>query len=117
MDSSKESLVGGMTGGMMGDMMCPRDPREILSRLIQSEQMEIPVYNQLIQGAPSSCLRQMFALMCKESAMKVQKLCALAEEFGFGAIVPGMGPGPGYMANPPGAPPLFFSEGEKPDKK
>lgn len=110
MDASKEGLIGGMTGGMMDDMMCPRNPCEILSRLIQSEQMEIPIYNQLIQTAPSSCLRQMFAQMCAEATMTVQKLCALAGAFGCS----GMGAGPGHMT---GGPPLFFSEGEKSEKK
>lgn len=112
MDASKEGLVGGMTGGMMDDMMCPRDPQEILNRLIQSEQMEIPIYNQLIQSAPSACLRQMLVQMCREATMTVQKLCALAGEFGSG----GMGSSPG-MIYPPGGPPLFYGEGEKSEKK
>jgi len=116
MDASKEGLVGGMTGGMMDDMMCPRDPCEILKRLIQSEQMEIPVYTQLAQTAPSSCLRQMFAQSAAEEAMKVQRLCELAGEFGCASIVPGMGD-PGHMVNPPGSPPLFYGEGEQTDKK
>lgn len=116
MDASQEGLVGGMTGGMMDDMMCPRNPCEILAMLIQSEQMEIPIYNQLAQTAPSSCLRQMFAHMAAEDAMKVQRLCALAAEFGCAPIVPGMGAGPGQMAGP-GGPPLFYSEGEQTDKK
>lgn len=116
MDASKEGLVGGMTGGMMDGMMCPPDPREILSRLIQSEQMEIPIYTQLAQTAPSSCLRQMFAQAAVETAMQVQKLCELAGEFGVAPIVPGMG-GPGHMVDPPGGPPLFYGEGEQTDKK
>ncbi|MDD4237243.1 MAG: hypothetical protein PHT62_01620 [Desulfotomaculaceae bacterium] len=117
MDATKEGLVGGMTGGMMDDMMCPRDPREILCRLIQSEQMEIPIYNRLAQTAPSACLRQMFAQAATEEAMKVQRLCDLAGEYGFAPIAPGMGAGPGHMVNPPGGPPLFYSEGEQTDKK
>jgi hypothetical protein len=120
MDASKESLVGcmpgGMTGGMMDEMM-QRDPCEILNRLIMSEQMEIPIYNQLAQTAPSACLRQMFAHFCAEDTMKVQKLCALAGEFGCGPMGPGMGAGPGFMADPPGGPPLFYSQGEQTEKK
>lgn len=117
MDVSKEGLTGGMPGGMMDNMMCPRDPCEILKRLIQSEQSEIPVYKQLAQTAPSTCLKMMFAHLAEEDTGKVQRLCDLAKEFGCGSILPGIGTGPGHMVNPPGSLPSFFSEGENNGKE
>jgi hypothetical protein len=119
MDASKESLVGGMPGGMMDNMMCSNNPLEILNRLIQSETMEAPIYNQLIQTAPNACLRMMFQHLCDENAEQVRKLQALVPEFRPGTPHPGTGKGsgPDWMNNPNFGPPLFFNEEQQDTKK
>jgi len=118
MDASKESLLGGMPGGMMDNIMCSQNPLEILNMLIQSETKEAPIYNQLIQTAPNTCLRMMFQHLCDENAEQVRRLQALVSEFSPGTQPgTGKGPGHGWMGNPNFGPPFFFNEEQQNTEK
>lgn len=112
MDVKKEGMMDGMMPGMMDDMMCPHDPRELLNMVMQHEQMEIPLYNELAQSAPSMCLRQKIMHMAKMDAHHAEMYARVAAAYGFMPVQP-----PGMHMDPPGMPPNFYAAGEQKDKK
>lgn len=109
MDAKKQ----GMTGGMMDDMMQHQDPQHLLNMIRQHEEMEIGLYRELAQNAPSMSLRQLYIHLAEEEARHVQMLDQVAAAYG-------LAPGhhyPGSHMDPPGTPPYFYTKEEKKEKK
>ena len=121
-------MTGGMTGGM-DCMKCRHDPCQLLDMIMKHEQMEMGLYCELAQNAPSMCLRQKIMSLAEMEALTDPVLAAVAGAFGFAPAGPPVAPGgPGIgipvmpLPNMPGMDPpvipgYYYDTGEKKEKK